>query len=109
MTELILFVDLENRPKPEWAQIPKDASVKIFIGAGVPKNVTKFARRFHGLAARNQQYRVITGRKNALDLHIAYYLGQSVLESPRAAMVVLSEDKGLYSTPSVHEELWCAM
>ncbi len=95
MTGVILFVDLENCPRPAWAKIPRDALVKIFIGAGVPKDVMKLAKRFRGLEARNQQYRVVTGRKNALDFHIAYYLGQTVLEAPRATMVILSKDKGL--------------
>jgi hypothetical protein len=94
MTQSILLVDYENIGKIELGEIPAGVLVPFFFGASqksVPKEFLKAAlnlrERFVAIDIEGQG-------KNALDFHIAYYLGEYLTHSPQSACIILSKDKG---------------
>lgn len=94
MTHSILLVDYENIGKIELGEIPAGVLVPFFFGASqksVPKEFLKAAlnlrERFVAIDIEGQG-------KNALDFHIAYYLGEYLTRSPESACIILSKDKG---------------
>ncbi|HTT43796.1 MAG TPA: PIN domain-containing protein [Steroidobacteraceae bacterium] len=94
MSEAILLVDFENVGKIDLAAVPDGFVVTIFFGAAqrsVPKEFLKAALKLQGRFV----YIDIEGQgKNALDFHIAYYLGQYLTQAPATPCVILSKDKG---------------
>jgi hypothetical protein len=94
MMKRILFVDFENVPKVDLGALPADVHVPFFFGASqktVPKALFDIARR---LGDRFISIDVEGQGKNALDFHIAFYLGELLQAAPRADCVILSRDKG---------------
>ena len=90
----ILFVDFENVPKVDLSALPDDVHVPFFFGASqktVPKALFDVARR---LGDRFISIDIEGQGKNALDFHIAFYLGELLKAAPRAECVILSRDKG---------------
>lgn len=90
----ILFVDFENVPKVDLSTLPDDVHVPFFFGASqktVPKALFDVARR---LGDRFISIDIEGQGKNALDFHIAFYLGELLKAAPRAECVILSRDKG---------------
>ena len=90
----ILLVDFENLPKVDLSELPPDVHVPFFFGASqrtVPKALfdaaMKLGERFISIDIEGQG-------KNALDFHIAYYLGELLAAAPGADCVILSRDKG---------------
>jgi hypothetical protein len=94
MNQNILLVDYENIGKIDLGEIPAGVLVPFFFGASqksVPKEFLKAAlnlrERFVAIDIEGQG-------KNALDFHIAYYLGEYLTRSPESACIILSKDKG---------------
>ena len=90
----LLLVDFENVPKVDLAALPADVTVPFFFGASqrtVPtaflKNALKLGERFVPIDIEGQG-------KNALDFHIAFYLGEYLQAAPGAECIILSRDKG---------------
>ncbi|MBS0579785.1 MAG: NYN domain-containing protein [Proteobacteria bacterium] len=93
MSEIILLVDFENIGKIDLTAVPQGVKVALFFGAAqktVPREfmeaALKLRERFEHVNAGGQG-------KNALDFHIAYYLGEYLTKSPRTECIILSRDK----------------
>ena len=94
MNQSILLVDYENIGKIELGEIPAGVLVPFFFGASqksVPKEFLKAALR---LGERFVAIDIEGQGKNALDFHIAYYLGEYLTRAPESACIILSKDKG---------------
>jgi hypothetical protein len=92
--ERVLFVDLENVQKIDLAAVPLDTRVLIFYGLTqkkIPEPLVVLAQPF---GSRLTWIRISGHGPNALDFHIAFYLGQILAEQPRAQCIVLSGDTG---------------
>jgi hypothetical protein len=94
MSDTILLVDFENVGKIDLSAVPDGFVVALFFGAAqksVPKEFLKAAlklrERFISIDIEGQG-------KNALDFHIAYYLGQYLTQSAKTPCVILSKDRG---------------
>jgi hypothetical protein len=94
MSDTMLLVDFENVGKIDLAAVPDGYVVALFFGAAqksVPKEflqaALKLRERFVSIDIEGQG-------KNALDFHIAYYLGQYLTQSPKTPCVILSKDRG---------------
>jgi hypothetical protein len=94
MSETLLLVDFENVGKIDLAAVPDGFVVALFFGStqkSVPKEFLKAAvklrERFVSIDIEGQG-------KNALDFHIAFYLGQYLTQPPRTSCVILSKDRG---------------
>lgn len=94
MSEKLLLVDYENIGKIDLNAIPAGVRVLFFFGASqksVPKEFLKAALK---LGERFVPVDIEGQGKNALDFHIAYYLGEYLTRSPELDCAILSRDKG---------------
>lgn len=95
MTQTILFVDYENVGKLDLAAVPAGVRVPFFYGASQKSVPTDFMLEALKLGQERFIPINIAGQgKNALDFHIAFYLGEYLTQNPKAFCVVLSKDKG---------------
>ena len=94
MAESVLLVDYENIGKIDLAAIPEGVRVPFFFGASQRTVPTEFLKAALRLGARFVPIDIEGQGKNALDFHIAFYLGEYLAQSPETACVILSKDKG---------------
>ena len=90
-----MLIDFENvQPKNLSILEGRSFKIKVFAGANQSKVPMELARALQPFGP-NAEYVEITGNgKNALDFHIAYYIGRLAAENPDASFYVLSKDKG---------------
>jgi hypothetical protein len=94
MSHRYLLVDFENVPKVDLAALPDDVTVPFFFGAS-QKSVSKdFLKTALKLGPRFVPVDIEGQGKNALDFHIAFYLGEFLAKYADADCVILSRDKG---------------
>jgi hypothetical protein len=93
-----VLVDFENiQPKNLGLLKGGPFKVKIFLGTNQAKIPVEMARALQVLGA-DAEYITIDGNgRNALDFHIAYYIGRLAAENPGAHLHVISKDKGFDS------------
>jgi hypothetical protein len=94
MSELVLLVDYENVGRVDLAAIPTGVRVPFFFGASQKTVPTEFLKAALKLGERFVPIDIEGQGKNALDFHIAYYLGEFLITSPKSKCIVLSKDKG---------------
>ena len=90
----LLLVDYENIPRIDLSLLDDTYRAIVFVGAcqNPPRVATNkdTAYRF-----RRVDFQKIAGSgKNALDFHIAFYLGRIFETSPETICIVVSRDKG---------------
>lgn len=90
----ILFVDFENAGKVDLGTVPADVFVPFFFGASQKSVPTEFLKAALKLGDRFLPIDIEGQGKNALDFHIAFYLGEYLAANPRASCTILSKDKG---------------
>jgi hypothetical protein len=93
-SESVLLVDYENIGKIDLAAIPEGVRVPFFFGASQRTVPTDFLKAALKLGERFVPIDIEGQGKNALDFHIAFYLGEYLARSPDTACVILSKDKG---------------
>ena len=94
MTDNVLLVDYENIGKIDLGAIPEGVRVPFFFGASQRTVPTEFLKAALRLGERFVPIDIEGQGKNALDFHIAFYLGEYLANSPHTACVILSKDKG---------------
>src|SRR5258708_5442650 len=94
MADSVLLVDYENIGKVDLGAIPAGVRVPFFFGASQKSVPTEFLRAALRLGERFVPIDIEGQGKNALDFHIAFYLGEYLARSPGTACVILSKDKG---------------
>ena len=94
MTESILLVDYENVGKIDLDSVPEGVRLPFFFGASQKTVATQFLKSALRLGNRFEPIDIEGHGKNALDFHVAFYLGEHLTRSPRATFVILSKDKG---------------
>jgi PIN domain len=90
-----VLVDFEN-VQPKDLGLLKDGpfKVKIFLGPNQSKVPVALASALQSLGS-NAEYVVLeTAGTNALDFHIAYYIGVLSCEEPNAFFHIISKDSG---------------
>jgi hypothetical protein len=88
-----VMVDFEN-VQPEIASVPKGRAFRfqVFLGTNQKKVPVDMVR---ALQPFSPEYIVIDGNgSNALDFHIAFYIGRLAAHTPDAHFHVISRDKG---------------
>lgn len=89
------LVDLENIQQPRFPEkLPKDAQVWVFVGHNQTKVPLDLVEQLQGLGERARYIRATSGGSNALDFHIACYLGRLSISEPNAQFIVVSGDTG---------------
>jgi hypothetical protein len=94
MTESVLLVDYENIGKIDLGAIPAGVRVPFFFGASQRSVPTDFLKAALRLGERFVPIDIEGQGKNALDFHIAFYLGEYLAREPATVCVILSKDKG---------------
>lgn len=89
-----LLVDHENLPNVDLASAPADVTVMFFFGAAQRTVSKEFMLSALGLGPRFVPIDIGGQGRNALDFHIAFYLGEHLARDPGAECVILSRDKG---------------
>ena len=90
-----VLIDFENVQSGSLQQLTHDNfKVYVFVGASQDRVPVKFAKSLQPLGPR-VEYIEISGRgPNALDFHIAYYIGQLAAAEPSAYFHIISKDTG---------------
>jgi hypothetical protein len=90
-----VFVDFENL-QPNDLALLKDGpfKVKLFIGPHQTKIPVAHAAALQSLGDNAEYVILDSAGKNALDFHIAYYIGVVSAQEPTAFFHVLSKDTG---------------
>lgn len=95
MRKNYVLIDYENRPIRSLALLKEEQfQVMIFLGIKNTKLSTEFVLSKEELGIRAEYVRLEKAGENALDFHIAYYLGQIALKDPCGYFHIISGDKG---------------
>lgn len=88
-----VFVDFENVPDIELGLISgHPVKVTLLIGKNQTRLDLALVRQIHRLADRVELIEVGASGHNALDLTLAYHLGQEACQSPKAKFHIVSKD-----------------
>jgi hypothetical protein len=91
---ICLLVDYENIQALDIAKLPDGLHIHIFVGQSqksLPRDLVVAAQP---LGNRVEWITIDGNGPNALDFHIAYYLGSLLERSPKTECLVLSKDTG---------------
>jgi hypothetical protein len=90
-----VLVDSENTPL-QHADFARDEAIELLIFIG--KTQTKFPRELvlavQAMGPRARYIEMSGSGKNALDFHLAFYLGQLYTKDPSARFIIVSKDTG---------------
>jgi len=90
-----IFVDFENvQPKSIEKLVGQPFQVVVFVGAKQTKIPLGLAQTLQPLGVSAEYVQISGVGPNALDFHIACYLGQMVERDPKAYFHIISKDKG---------------
>lgn len=90
-----MLVDFENvQPKNVGVLSGRSFRIKVFVGANQGKIPFEMARALQAFGPDAEYIQIDGSGKNALDFHIAYYMGRLAAETPGASIYVISKDTG---------------
>lgn len=89
-----VLVDFEN-VQPDNLDLLRGGQfkIKVFVGANQKISVD-VAKALQAFGADAEYIQIEGNGKNALDFHIAYYIGRLIMESPDAYFHIISKDTG---------------
>ncbi len=95
MPQKIVLIDYENI-QPHLDALAKDKNIyaRIFVGAQQDKILFNIATAIQKMGARAEYIKIKGTGKNALDFHIAYYIGTIAEKTPDAHFYIISKDQG---------------
>ncbi len=95
MRNNIVLIDFENVQPESLEQLAQDHfRVVMFVGANQTKLPFDIAASMQKLGSRAEYIKVSGSGPNALDFHIAYYIGSMSAEDPLACFHIVSKDAG---------------
>jgi hypothetical protein len=94
MNEQVVLVDFENVHKLDLAGLLAHTRIKIFVGAQQAKLPTALVLQAQALGLSIEWIWIDGNGPNALDFHIAWYLGEGLARTPQAEFVIVSGDTG---------------
>jgi hypothetical protein len=90
-----VLIDFENlQPELLEALNLEHFRVVVFVGANQTKVTVNFASQLQPLGTRAQYLQIAGNGRNALDFHIAFYLGELLAKDPTAVFHVIAVDGG---------------
>lgn len=90
-----VLIDYENvQPKNLALLQAEHFRVKVFLGANLAKLPVELVTAMQTLGARAEYVRIAGNGPNALDFHIAYYIGTISAGDPEAFFHIISKDTG---------------
>lgn len=95
MRRNVVLIDFESvQPESIEALNHDHYQVLLFCGANQTKVSLEIAATLQKLGPRAQYIKITGVGPNALDFHIAYYIGRLAAEDPSTAFHIVSRDKG---------------
>ncbi len=95
MKTSFVLVDFENvQPKNMGLLKGGPFKIKVFVGASQAKVSLEMAQTLQTFGDDAQYIQIAGNGSNALDFHIAYYIGRLAAEHPGAAFHIISKDTG---------------
>lgn len=90
-----VLIDYENvQPKNLEILANHPFNVFVFVGANQTKVPYDLAAAMQNLGDSASYIKISGNGQNALDFHIAFYIGQLSLEDPKGYFHIISKDKG---------------
>lgn len=90
-----VLVDLENVQPASLDELAHDHfKLLVFVGASQTKLPFELAASLQRLGPRAEYIKISGNGSNALDFHIAYYIGQLAATDPTAYFHIISKDTG---------------
>ena len=90
-----ILIDFENiQPKNLDILANHPVKVFVFVGANQAKVSFDLADAMQELGERAKYIKITGSGRNALDFHIAYYIGELVAQDPNAYFHIISKDTG---------------
>lgn len=90
-----VLVDFENvQPKNLGALQAGPFHIKVFLGASQSKITLELARALQAFGSDAEYIQVAGNGSNALDFHIAFYIGRLAATVPEACFTIVSKDTG---------------
>jgi hypothetical protein len=90
-----VLIDYENVPLQSLNHLARDHfKVFVFVGASQTKVPLDFAASLQPLGPRAEYVQISGNGRNALDFHIAYYIGQIAAEDAAASFHIVTKDSG---------------
>lgn len=90
-----LFVDKENVEPSDLAVLDaQHFRVVVFVGANQTKLTTDLVLALQQLGPRGEWIQITGQSKDALDFHIAFYMGRLAEQDRTASFHIISKDKG---------------
>lgn len=91
----IVLIDLESVQTASLALLaPEYFRVKVFVGATQSKLSFELVAAVQALGDRAEYIKIAGVGKNALDFHIAYYIGRIAKDQPESFFHIISKDTG---------------
>jgi hypothetical protein len=95
MKTRFILVDFENvRPASLSVLRGTDFKIIVFLGAAQTRVPADLVVEMQALGPNAEYVRCSASGSNALDFHIAYYVGRLAVEHPGATFQIISGDKG---------------
>ena len=95
MATTYVLIDFENvQPRNLEILVNHPFKVLVFVGAAQAKIPFDLAAAMQQLGDRARYIKISGNGKNALDFHLAFYLGELVTREPDAAFHLISRDSG---------------
>lgn len=94
MNDRVLLIDLENVQTVDLSLVPSEARVLIFYGVTQKKLPEELVVQAQPLGHRLRWIKTSGQGPNALDFHIAFYLGQELAHRPTSECAIYSGDTG---------------
>jgi hypothetical protein len=90
-----ILVDFENvQPKNLGLLSGRPVKIKVFLGANQAKIPVLMAQAIQALGPDAEYIQIHGSGSNALDFHIAYYIGRLAVEHPGSSFDIVSKDTG---------------
>ena len=91
----IVLVDFENVQPESLAALDQEHSrILVFVGATQQKLPFELVAAMQRLGGRAEYVRIAGSGPNALDFHIAYYIGRLAAQDPTTSFRIISKDTG---------------
>ena len=91
----ILYIDYENIQRVDLSRLDqRDLKVSLFTGVAQSKIPIDLAKSIQPLGDKLSWITIDGNGPNALDFHVAYYLGVHATQNPKDEHFLLSKDKG---------------
>jgi hypothetical protein len=90
-----VLVDFENVQPRNLGHLQAGRfHIKVFVGASQSKITLELARALQAFGSDAEYIQIAGSGSNALDFHIAFYIGRLAAEHPQAGFTIVSRDTG---------------